>query len=291
MTVRGGIAVGRGALRLWPLWILGAMQVAAWWGGPRAGRLGLDAAWPDLAHPLGIDGLGRDYLWIVALGAERFVLPAAVAAVALVALGVAFAAVARGASSRTLQAVRSAAGWVGSIPRMLVVVLAMMALDEPSAWVMAAWLLVLYLPLLLDETSVRLDALGRERILLGAVAHGLPARVIVWRHLALGHLRPMLLGHAAYLFAQVALMEIAISYVFGSSAVMSGLGASWGTELRRLMARIPHPGSDPCWGQPSPCAAQVEALQAAALVLLVALLIGGTVRLGRAWRRDGMDRA
>lgn len=291
MTGRATLGVVARAARLWPLWILAAFQVAAWWGGPRAGRLGLSAAWPDLAHPLGIDGLGRDYLWIVALGAERFVLPAAAAAIALVVVGVVFAAVARSAGPGVHAAVRSVAGWMGSVPRMLVVVLAMMALDEPSAWVMAGWLLVLYAPLLLDEASVRLQTLERERILLGPVAHGLPARVIVLRHLALGHLRPMLMGHAAYLFAQVALMEIAISYVFGSSAVMGGLGASWGAELRHLMARIPHPGSDPCWGQTAPCAAHVEALQAAALVVLVALLLGGTVRLGRAWRRDGMDRA
>lgn len=287
-----GIADPWRVARAWPLVALAVMQVAAWLGGPRAGRLGVAAAWPDLQHPLGIDGIGRDFLWVVVLGVERFCLPATAAAVGLVVGVVGFAALARDGSARGMGLVRGVAGWVGTLPRLLVVMLVMMALPDPSAWWMAAVLLALYLPQALDEAAVRLESLGRERILLASVAHGLPARTIVLRHLALGHLRPTLLAYSTYLFAQVVLAEVAVAYVFGGSAILPGLGTSWGAELRRLMGRIPHPESDPCpVGLATPYAAHVEALQALALVLIVAALIGGVIALGRPSRRGGEDRA
>ena len=280
----------RGLVRAWPLLVLAAFQVASWLG-PRAGRPGGDAAWPTFAHPLGVDGRGRDFLWVLVHGTEHFCLPAALAALTLIGLVLAYVAatLVRGASLHRLA--RSLSRWVGTLPRFVVVLLAMMALEEPSAWVMAAVLLVLYLPVALDEVAVRMEVLGREDVLLGARAHGLPARRIVLRHLALGHLRPSFAGHAAYLFVQVVLTEISVAYVFGGSAIVPGLSTSWGVELRQLMGRIPHLGDRVCWGQASPCEAHVEAFQAAAFVSIVALLIGGVVRLARSREDLRGDRA
>jgi len=277
-------------LRLWPLWLLLVFQAASWLG-PGAGRPGGPAAWPGPLHPLGVDGRGRDFLWVVMHGAERFTVPAVVAAVALIAAITLYAAatLVRGPSLHGL--VRAGSRWVGTMPRFLVVLLAMMALPEPSVWLMAAVLLVLYLPVALDEAAVRLEVLDREEILLGARAHGLPRWRVVVRHLALGHLRPALSAHAAYLFVQVALTEIAVAYVFGGSAIVPGLATSWGMELRQLMGRIPRFDGHACWGQPSPCVAHVEAFQAAALVLVVAVLLGGVLRLARAAGAAGGDRA
>ncbi len=278
-------------LRAWPLWVLLGLQLAATLGGERAGRTGGDPAWPSVAHPLGVDGRGRDFAWVLAHGAERFVLPGLTAAGLLVLALVCYAWLARERGAAFHALVQGAGRSVGALPRFLVVLLVMMALDEPDVWWMAAVLLVLYLPVALDEAAVRLETLRRERVLLGARAHGLPPWRVVIHHLALGHLRPMLVAHATYVFVQVALTEIAVAYVFGGSAIVPGLATSWGVELRQLMGRLPHPGSDPCLGQPPPCAANVEAFQALALVLTVALLIGGTARIGLAARAREGDRA
>ncbi len=286
-TLRLGLG---GSLRLWPLIALGLFQAVSWLL-PDPDRITTGAAWPSLQHPLGVDGRGRDFAWVVISGAERFTLPAAIVALLLAAAIVAYAALtlARGPSVHGLA--RAASRWVGTLPRFLVVLLAMMALPEPNVWVLCGVLLALYLPVALDEAAVRLEVLEREQVLLGARAHGVPRRRVVLRHLALGHLRPTLAAHATYLFAQVALTEIAVAYVFGGSAILPGLATSWGVELRQLMGRIPHPGSRVCWGQPPPCEAHVEAFQAAALIAVVALLIGGMVRLSRNWRTDAGDRA
>jgi ABC-type dipeptide/oligopeptide/nickel transport system permease subunit len=280
-----------GWLRAWPLWVLVLFQIVAWLGGQRAGRTNAGAAWPSLVHPLGIDGRGRDFVWVLVHGAERFVLPALVAAAALVTAVVVYVWLARERGSSFHALVQAASRGVGTLPRFLVVLLVMMALEEPDVWWMAAVLLVLYLPLALDEASVRLETLRRERVLLGARAHGLPPWRVVLNHLALGHLRPMLVAHAAYLFVQVALTEIAVAYVFGGSAIVPGLATSWGVELRQMMGRLPHPGSDPCLGQPPPCVASVESFQALTLVLVVALLLGGTARVGLVARSRAGDRA
>ena len=274
----------------WPLVVLGVFQVACWLA-PRAGRAGGDAAWPSLSHPLGVDGRGRDFAWVVVHGAEHFTLPALAGSIALVAILVGYAAATLTRGSAVHGWTRALSRGVGILPRLLVVLLVMMALPEPNVWVMAAVLLLLYLPVALDEVAVRLEVLGREGVLLGARAHGLPAWRIVSGHLALGHLRPALSAHAAYLFAQVVLTEIAVAYVFGGSAILPGLATSWGVELRQLMGRIPRFGDRACWGQPPPCEAHVEAFQAAALVLVVGLLVGGVLRLTRSHREALGDRA
>jgi ABC-type dipeptide/oligopeptide/nickel transport system permease subunit len=286
-ALRRGI---RGGLRLWPLIALGLFQAVSW-VLPEPERLTTGAAWPSPQHPLGVDGRGRDFAWVVISGAERFTLPAAVVALLLAAAIVAYSALTLTRGPSVHGFARAASRWVGTLPRFLVVLLAMMALPEPNVWVLCAVLLALYLPVALDEAAVRLEVLGREQVLLGAHAHGVPLRRVVLRHLALGHLRTTLSAHATYLFAQVALTEIAVAYVFGGSAILPGLATSWGVELRQLMGRIPHPGSRVCWGQPSPCEAHVEAFQAAALVAVVALLIGGVIRLSRGWHSDAGDRA
>ncbi len=280
----------RAWLRAWPLVVLASFQIIAWIGGARAGRTGEGAAWPSLAHPLGIDGRGRDFSWVVIHGAERFILPATVAALLLVVGVMIYVWLTHDRGVAVHGLVRAASRGVGTLPRFLAVLLVMMALSEPSVWWMAVVLLVLYLPVALDEAAVRLETLKRERVLLGARAHGLPPWRVVFHHLALGHLRPMLAAHAAYLFVQVALTEIAVAYVFGGSAIVRGLATSWGVELRQLMGRLPHPGTDPCYGQPPPCGAHVETLQAAALVLIVTLILGSTARFGRAARDDLADR-
>ena len=277
-------------MRGWPLWVLLAFQISCWLS-PSPSRASSGAAWPSLPHPLGVDGRGRDFAWVVISGAERFTMPAAVVACLLALAIVVYSAMTltRGPAIHGLA--RATSRWVGTLPRFLVVLLVMMALPEPSVWVMSAVLLALYLPVALDEAAVRLEVLGREQVLLGARAHGIPVHRVVLRHLALGHLRPTLAAHCAYLFAQVALTEIAVAYVFGGSAILPGLATSWGVELRQLMGRIPHPGSRVCWGQPSPCEAHVEAFQAGALVLVVALLLGGVIRLARGQHSATGDRA
>lgn len=218
------------------------------------------AAWPSLAHPLGVDQQGRDVLALLAHGAAGFV-PSGLAAVA--ALVLAFATVCwRSVGRPALAPPARGEGWflLASPPRLLVVMLVMLVLPEPSPWAAAAVVTALYVPLALDEARERLAGLARDQQLAGLVAHGLSQQRIVGRHLLGGHLRELLLRHAGMLFVQVAFTQIALSYVFGGAAVRAGLGVSWGMELRRFASWLPSP---------------IAALHVLLLVAACALLLGG----------------
>lgn len=233
-------------------------------------------AWPTVAHPLGVDVLGRDFLGVLAHGAADFVGPGLVAVVLLL---IAVAALSHRRTARpVLDAPRPTSGtrWflLAAPPRLLLVMLAMLVLDAPSPLVAAVVVTALYLPVALDELDARLHALQEQQVLAGLVAHGLSSSRIVLRHLLGGHLAEPLRRHAAMLFVQVAFTQIALAWVFGASAVSPGLGVSWGMELKRYAAALSSGG---CTADVI-CPGSVALLHTVLLLTVCLALLGGVAR-------------
>lgn len=237
-------------------------------------------AWPSVDHWLGVDAVGRDFLAVLGAGTADFAVPGLLAVLILLAVEAAAAhrALARPAVGTSLRVPPGVLA-LASPPRLLLVMLAMLLLAEPNAFVAAAVVLALYAPVALDETAGRLRQLADEEVLAGLVAHGLPRRRILGRHLLRGHLAEPVGRHAATLFSQVALTQVALSYVFGGSSTTAGLGVAWGMEFRRLAATLPT-ASTQCLGE-GPCPESVAAFQAACLLGACLVVFGG---LGRAAR-------
>ncbi len=233
-------------------------------------------AWPSLAHPLGVDVVGRDFVGVLAKGAADFVGPGSLAVLMLLlALGTR----ASFATARPVLDVVPAPrgpGWflLSAPPRLLAVMLAMLLFDQPSPWVAAAVVTALYLPVALDEIGARLRVLQEQQVLAGLVAHGLSAPRIVGRHLLGGHLRGAVRRHGAMLFVQVAFTQIALAWVFGASAVTPGIGVSWGMELKRYAASLPSAGTPVC-GHEGLCVPGIAALHTVLLLAVCLVLLGG----------------
>ena len=245
-------------------------------------------AWPSGGHLLGLDASGRDFLAVLAAGAVDFTVPGAVASLVLVALMGArgFAALGRPAVGDRVTRSPSRLVLAGAAaPRLLVVLVAMLLLEEPSPWVAATVVTALHLPLASDEIARAIARLRDQEVLAGTIAHGLSRGRIALHHLLRGHLREPVLRHAAALFGEVAFTQVALSYLFGASAVTAGLGVSWGMEFRRLAAGLPGhglrgPGDGAC--------PELVALFHALLLLGASLvLFGGLVRAAHPPGRTG----
>jgi peptide/nickel transport system permease protein len=260
-----------------PLALLGLALLS--WFGWRAVPEHPGPAWPSVAHPLGIDVLGRDFVGVLAHGAADFVGPGALAV--LVLLGAVAARASFATARPVLDAVPSARGpgWflLSAPPRLLLVMLAMLLFDEPSPFAAAAVVTALYLPVALDEIGTRLRGLQEQQVLAGLVAHGLSAPRIVGRHLLRGHLAGPVRRHGAMLFLQVAFTQIALAWVFGASAVTPGLGVSWGMELKRYAAWLPSAGGPGCTPD-AVCVPWIAALHTTLLLAVCLLLLGGSFR-------------
>jgi hypothetical protein len=253
--------------------------------------------WPGLAHPLGVDSLGRDFVTVLAHGAVDFAVPGVLATLGLWAVMAAVAGgtllgdvLPRGAGpgDGAPGGAGSSGGLVAaSPPRLLLVMLGMLLLDEPSPALAAAIVLGLHLPVALHELAGRLRDLREQEVLAGILAHGVPFSRVLLRHLLLGWLRAPLARHGAALFTQVAFTQVALAYLFGTSHVSPGLAVSWGMEFRRLSAAVPGPRGFVC--EPGQvCAAAVSTFHAAVLLLLALGLLGSLVRASRPRPGEGV---
>lgn len=251
--------------------------------GGRIQAANTGAAWPSLAHPLGVDAMGRDFLRVLSAGTLDFALPGLAAVLALSAA----LALQCWTQLRRPPLGAERRGPISSIwltlaapPRLLLVMIGMLFLDEPSPWVAATIVTALYLPVALDECRTRLGALREQQILAGAIGHGVSRLRLVLRHLLAGHLRPAMERHVLTLFGQVAFTQLALAYVFGASAVTSGLGVSLGMEFRRLVARLPSRAGTFC--DPGlVCEPHVAVFHSVLLVGLCLVFLGGLQRSTR----------
>ncbi len=292
-----------------PILLIGFAGIG--WFGAEAKPVGPGAAWPSMAHPLGLDSAGRDFLSVVAGGVADFVLPGlcAVAALVLVLAARAWLALQRPVLPEGNQRDRVGGLAAASPPRLLLVLVGMLLLEEPSPLVAAGIVLLLYLPVALQELVSQLSALRQQEVLAGAMAHGLPLRRVLGKYLLVGYLRELIGRHCAALFTQVAFTQIALAYVFGASSVRAGIAISWGSEFEKLAPFLMPPrrflmdlfgasardeeclhlGWRECYGCQVDlvCDQAVNSFHAALLLLIIMSLLGGLLLLSQPRQQGG----
>jgi ABC-type dipeptide/oligopeptide/nickel transport system permease subunit len=183
---------------------------------------------PSAENWLGTDHLGRDVWWRSLLASEAFVGPGLLACVVALTLGLPSGAVAgyRGGAAAAL--VRYAFAVIGSIPRMVLVLLACAALgNEP--WVLAVAAGVAFAPGLGEAVYARIEALRQHEFVLAARAHGHSTWDIVARQLVWVNCRRLIGQQLLYLFGFVALLETTLSYIGGFG--IEEPRPSWGNML------------------------------------------------------------
>ncbi|MBJ95712.1 MAG: hypothetical protein CMP23_14725 [Rickettsiales bacterium] len=295
-----------------PLLLIGFALIG--WFGAEAKPSAAGAAWPTLAHPLGLDRSGRDFLSVVAGGVADFVVPGLLAVLALLTVLALRSWLALRRPVLPAEGDVAAEGGLAaaSPPRLLLVLVGMLLLEEPSPYVAATIVLVLYAPVALQELVSQLAALRQQEVLAGAMAHGLPMGRVLGGYLLLGYLRELLARHSAALFTQVAFTQIALSYVFGASAVRGGLALSWGAEFEKLAPFMIPPrklledafglaaagdeclyqGWQSCYGCVSemPCVEAVTGFQAISLLVIIMGVLGGLLLLAQPRGVEGGSR-
>lgn len=183
---------------------------------------GLPDAQPERAYlgPLDAPPFGTDQrgvaLWIFAAQGARIIVGPALAAGLFVGLAAVAGGLVRCTGGRFAALSVAAAGeLVGSLPRMLVVLVT--ALVLPWTWrgllpLGLVWAL-LSAPGAMDEAGAVAARLGGARFVEALRAHGFGwARVYLWHVVAL-NLRPVVVRQAAETFMQVGFLEMALSYL------------------------------------------------------------------------------
>ena len=197
-----------------------------------------DALLPPLSpyHPLGTDDLGRDVLRRIARGAALSVPVAAGATLLAVGIGLSLGLLAALGSSRLDDALTRTAEILGTVPALLLAIVAA-AFLPPSLLVIAAVLGATGWPIPFRIARAAAASLRRQEFIRAATALGAsPARILV-RHLLPGALGPVL-ASAGVLFGGAVTAEAAIAFV--------GLGdpahPSWGRMIAEglpLLDRAP----------------------------------------------------
>lgn len=183
---------------------------------------------PGQDHWLGTDHLGRDVLWRSMLACEAFVGPGLLACVVALLVGLPSGALAGYRGGPTAGLVRYVFAVIGSVPRMVLVLLACAALgNEP--WVLAAAAGLAFAPGLGEAIYARIEALRQHEFVLAARAHGHSTWNIVAKQLLWVNCRRLIGQQLLYLFGFVALLETTLSYVGGFG--IEEPRPSWGNML------------------------------------------------------------
>ena len=190
---------------------------------------------PFEAPPFGNDGRGRPLIDYARQGASIVVWPAVMAGV-IVAFFAMLGGVLRAVGWRWMDgAVQAFGEVVGSLPRMVVVLIMALMMDRDHVSLMPiamAWALM-SAPGAMDEAAAVAERLGGSRFVEALRAHGFSASRIYVHHVVLLNLRPVLLRQAGEVMMQVVFLEIALSYL----------------ALKDDYPALTHPDSDKSWAE------------------------------------------
>jgi ABC-type dipeptide/oligopeptide/nickel transport system permease subunit len=170
---------------------------------------------PLVHPPFGTDDRGIALLEYALQGASIVTLPA-LASSALVAVLATVAGLVRCLDLRWIDsALQAVAEIVGSLPRLVVVLV--VALILPREWkgllpIGLAWA-VLAAPGAMDEAAATAGRLGGSRFVEALRAHGFSGARIYLYHVVWLNLRPVVARQAAEVLMQVVFLEIALSYL------------------------------------------------------------------------------
>ena len=196
--------------------VLGLLALASWapdfLSSPDLARVALG---PLEAPPFGTDDRGIALLEYAGQGASIVVVPSLLAGVVVMLLSTIAGLVRCAGLSWIDGAIQVASELVGSLPRLVVILV--VALILPSSWrtlypIGLTWAL-LAAPGAMDEAAATAGRLGGERFVEALRAHGFSMVRIYLIHVVWRNLRSVIIRQGAEVTMQVVFLEIALSYL------------------------------------------------------------------------------
>lgn len=178
-------------------------------------KLDLAFAPPSELPPFGADQRGRPLLEYAQQGARVVLVPALVAASLVAGMAIFGGLLRCVGGARADAAVQAVSELVGSLPRMVVILVVALVLPAGSRGLLPlalAWA-VLASPGAMDEAAAVAERLGGARFVEALRAHGFGwSRVFLYHVVAL-NLRPVVVRQAAEVAMQVTFLELSLSYL------------------------------------------------------------------------------
>lgn len=198
----------------------------------------LKLASPSVLPPFGADQRGRPLLEYAEQGARVVLAPSLLAGCFVGATGVVGGLLRCVGSGRADAAVQAFSEVVGSLPRMVVILVVALALPSGTRGLLPlafAWA-VLASPGAMDEAAAVAERLGGARFVEALRAHGFGwGRVFLYHVVAL-NLRPVVVRQGAEVVMQVTFLELGLSYLASvenqSSFTHADSAHSWADLLR-----------------------------------------------------------
>ena len=172
-------------------------------------------AGPGELPPFGGDARGRPLLEYATQGASVVVWPALAAGLLVSLLGTAGGLLRSAGLSGADTVIRALGEVVGSLPRMVVILVVALVVprDAKSLMPLALTWALLASPGAMDEAAAVAERLGGARFVEALRAHGYSAVRIYLYHIVALNLRPVVVRQGAETMMQVVFLEIALSYL------------------------------------------------------------------------------
>lgn len=183
---------------------------------------------PSSADWLGTDHLGRDVAWRLLLGSRAFVAPGLLTALLAGGLGGLAGALAGWFGGPVSSVVRYGFTVGGSVPRLVLVLLAG-AIFGPDTLVLAMATGLACAPAVGEAVTARLEELRRAEFVLALRAHGIPDARILLYHLLWVNTRGLIARHVLQAFGFFLVVETTLSYLGGFG--VQEPTPSWGNML------------------------------------------------------------
>lgn len=176
-----------------------------------------DAAYepPSLDHPLGTDEMGRPLLEYASQGARVVAFPSLLAGLLVSLMAIAGGLLRSAELPGVDNAIRSLGEIVGSLPRMVVILVVALVLPKESKGLtpLAVTWALLAAPGAMDEAAAVAERLGGARFVEALRAHGYSAARIYLYHIVALNLRPVVVRQGAETMMHVVFLELALSYL------------------------------------------------------------------------------
>lgn len=178
-------------------------------------------------HYLGTDKNGRDMLALLVAGARNCFLPGLVTCAVALGLGIPLGLLAGYYSGRLRKFVQTINGTILSLPRLVLILVVICAL-EPNVYYTMAVLGVTLIPRVSELIATRVRILSNMGFILAAKEGGLGDFKILWRHLFWYQNRPVFFIQLSLIMAESVLVETTLSYLqFGTKPPE----VSWGNII------------------------------------------------------------
>ncbi len=163
-------------------------------------------------HLLGTDFMGRDMLSRLIVGIQAYFLPGLLAIAIALVFGSVLGVLAGYRGGRTDTAITYATNLVDSFPR-LVLILLVIAAFKPDIYYIMIVVGLTNVPVVASHIKGKIQFLKQKNFIEAAVSLGLPARVIILKHILWHNCRSLLIIQATLGMGEAILMETSLSYL------------------------------------------------------------------------------